>query len=409
MTISTGRIIKIKWVVHRSRKTKLKGEFEKIEELAGKLAFSNIGKKLMHLVLENDKKTVQDGKFINDAINYGISSFTPELMFEQIVRNFSLAKQLYGKTIIRELTGYDERYLERNIGVPEFRRVLKERIKENIESLKDKKLIDSNGFLTGGAIELACLVLYTEELDNITPKGTLGEKIHKKSCTYGDMGGVRDYKKGGRYRDIAIRKSVKVAIRRKHRKLMAEDLRVYERQSRGQIYIIYALDASGSMKGKKIEMCKKAGVALAYRAIDEKDLVGLIVFGSDIREELKPTSNFSELLKRITRVRAARQTDIAKTIERTIEMFPSRDVTKHLILLTDAMPTVGEKPVKETLQAVSKARAAGITVSLVGISLDEKGREIAEQIAEISNGRLYTVRDLENIDKVVLEDYYSVL
>ncbi len=396
-------------VIHRSRKTKLKGEFEKIDELTGKLAFSRVGKKFMHLVLDNDKETVQDGKFVNDAINYGISSFTPELMFEKLVRNFSLSKNLYGKTIIREITGHDENYLEKNLMVPEFKKILIERIRKNIENLKEKKIIDDGGFLTEKALELASLVLYTEELDNITPKGILGERVHKKSHIYGDKNDFRNFKKSDRYRDIALKKSVKLAIRRKHQELKTDDLKVYERQSRGQICLIYALDASGSMKGKKIETCKKAGIALAYKAIDEKDRVGLIVFGSDIREELRPTENFSELLKRITRIRAARQTDIAKTIERAIELFPSTDITKHLILLTDAMPTVGEKPVKETLQAVSKARASGITISLVGIGLDDKGKKVAERIAEVSNGKLYAVRDLEDIDKIVLEDYYSVL
>ena len=39
----------------------------------------------------------------------------------------------------------------------------------------------------------------------------------------------------------------------------------------------------------------------------------------------------------------------------------------------------------------------------------EKGRELAEKIVEIGEGRLYAVRNLQNIDKVVLEDYYSVV
>ena len=33
------------------------------------------------------------------------------------------------------------------------------------------------------------------------------------------------------------------------------------------------------MKGPKIGACKRAGIALAYKAIEEKDKVGLIVFG----------------------------------------------------------------------------------------------------------------------------------
>ena len=52
------------------------------EELSGKLSFQQLEDKLMHSVLENDKKIIDSGKLISDAINQGISSFTPDLMFE---------------------------------------------------------------------------------------------------------------------------------------------------------------------------------------------------------------------------------------------------------------------------------------------------------------------------------------
>ena len=80
----------------------------------------------------------------------------------------------------------------------------------------------------------------------------------------------------------------------------------------------------------------------------------------------------------------------------------------HLIILTDALPTVGKKPEEETLEAVSLARASGITVSILGIKLDEKGETLAKQITSMGDGRLYVVKNLENVDKIVLEDYYSV-
>ena len=200
-----------------------------------------------------------------------------------------------------------------------------------------------------------------------------------------------------------------MAVRRLHQELLREDLKTFERQSKGQIYLIYALDASGSMRGKKIDVCKKAGVALAFNALRKHDKVGLIVFGSDIKTSIPPTDNFTLLLKEITTIKAAKETNIAKTIQRATELFPSADVTKHLILLTDALPTTGENPQQETLEMVSLAKSMGITVSLIGIQLDEKGKRLAEKIAELGEGRLYVVRDLENLDKIVLEDYYSLI
>jgi Mg-chelatase subunit ChlD len=237
---------------------------------------------------------------------------------------------------------------------------------------------------------------------------SLGEKLSKKASVYGEKENSRLYKKGDRYRDIALRKSVKLAIRRGHNYFHDRDLQVYEKQSKGQTYIVYALDASGSMKGKKIDACKKAGIALAYKAINEKDKVGLIVFSSEVMGVIEPTSDFTRLLKEITKIRASKETDIVSTLRKAIELFPSGNITKHLILITDALPTKGDEPEKSTLEEASIAKSKGITISLIGINLDEKGKKLAEKIVELGEGRLYVVRNLENVDKIVLEDYYSV-
>ena len=390
-----------------SEKLEIK-EFSKAEELTGKLAFQQLEDKFMHSVLENDKKVIDSGKLISDAISQGMSSFSPDLIFEQIVKNYTIAKHIYGESIIRLVSGYEPDYVKKNIGIPEFQKELKEKIQEKIEELKEEGFLLKDNSLSEKGIELASLVLYFEELDKIVPKGITGEKISKKVFIYGEKENSRLYKKGDRYRDIALKKSVKLAIRRGRNYFDAKDLQVSEKQGRGQTYIVYALDASGSMKGKKIDSCKKAGIALAYKAINEKDKVGLIVFGSEVREVIEPTLDFTHLLKEITKIRASKETDIVSTLQKAIEIFPSDNITKHLILITDALPTKGDEPEKSTLEEASVARSKGITISLIGINLDEKGKKLAEKIVMIGEGRLYAVRDLENVDKIVLEDYYSV-
>ena len=383
--------------------------FSAIQEARGKLASQEDEDKLMRSVLQNDKKTIDEGRLIKDSLNQGFGSFNPDLMFEELVRNYSMARKIYGDSLIKLLSDYDSSYIKKNINIPEFQRELKKNIKRRIEELKDKDLIDKDHTLTDKAIDLASLVLYKEELDNLIPKGILGEKIHKKVFVYGDKEDIKNHKKLDRYRDLAIRKSLKLAIRRGHSELQESDLKSFERKSRGSIYLVYALDASGSMKGRKIDLCKKAGVALAYKAIEEKDKVGLLVFGSDIKEEISPTEDFLLLLKAMTRIKASKETNIAFTIKKAITLFPNQEVTKHLILLTDAIPTIGKNPEQDTLEAVSLAKANGITLSLVGINLDKKGESLAKKIVEIGEGNLYIIRELENIDKIVLEDYYSFI
>jgi len=385
-------------------------EIEEIEELDGKLGSQNEEDKLMKSVLNNDKKAIEDGKLIRESLNKGIGSFTPELIFEKLVNNYTIAKELYGKTIIKSITSYDPSYVEKNRKFPEFQKELKKKIEDNIEQLKEAEILNKDNSVSETGIKLASITIFNEELDNLQAKGILGEKIHKKDFIYGDKEDVKNYKKGDRYRDIALKHSIKLAIRINKKQLSKNELKTFERQSRGQIYVIYALDASGSMKGVKVDACKKAGIALAYKAIDKKDKTGLIIFGSEVKEEVAPCLDFPLLLDKITRIKYAREeTDLTKAIMKSIELFPNRSITKHLLLITDAMPTKGDDPEKETIEAVSLARNNNITISLVGIELNKKAKDLAKKITEIGNGKFYIVKDIENVDKIVLEDYYSVI
>jgi Mg-chelatase subunit ChlD len=385
-----------------------KNKLDNAEEMTGKLSKQSEHDKLMNSVLENDKDTIDDGKLLNNAINSGLGAFNPDMLFEQLIKDYSMAKHIYGEKIIHSISGYDPKYIEKNVNIPEFRRELKQKIAERIESMKDEGLIDRGNTITDKGYELASLVLYTEELDKLTAKGLTGEKISKKQHIYGDRQDVRNYKKHDSYKNIAVRSTLKTAVKRGHFNPEPTDFKSFTRESRGTIHIVYALDSSGSMKGQKIENCKKAGVALAFRAIQEKDKVGLMIFGKDVKEVIEATSDFPLLLSAITKVRAFHETDIAKTIRESVEIFPADDIAKHLILLTDAVPTVGEKPEKDTLEAASIAKGTGITISVIGINLDEKGKKLAEKIVEIGEGKLYSAKETEDLDSVVLEDYFNL-
>ncbi|MBS3152307.1 VWA domain-containing protein [Candidatus Woesearchaeota archaeon] len=362
---------------------------------------------LSHSIVEGNKQRVQQGMLLDSALNQGLFAFNPDMMFENLVKDYSNAEKIYGESFLRFASGYDNNTIKKNIRFPEFQRELKKNLKQTEQELKDEDLIDKEGSITDKGFSLASIVLYMQELDDLRAKG-FGDKKTKKAMVYGDKENTRNFRPHDRYKDIAIKSSVRKAIRRRHSGLSNEDLQVFERDNKGKIFIVYGLDASGSMKGKKIEICKKAGIALAYKAIDEQDSVGLVVFGSEIEDVVYPTKDFSQFIHAIVKIRAKKQTDIALTIEKAIEMFPRDNVTKHLVLITDAAPTVGSDPSKNTLNLVERAAAIGITISVIGIDLNKESTELAKRIVEIGRGRLYVVKDLENLDRVVLQDYYSL-
>ena len=377
-----------------------------LEEVSGKLSSDPEEKRLMRSVLENDEEVIKDGKLITAALNSGISAFTPDMMFEKIVSNYKNAKKIYGESFLQEVSGYSESQIERNSHINEFRQELRRRIKDRLERLKEKGLVGRDGSIAEKGAKLSKLVLCTEELDKLASKGLLGEREERQTHSYGLRDDTKPFRKD-RYRDIAVRRSVRLAVRRGRREIRKQDLVVFERKSKGKRNIVYALDASGSMKGQKLVHCKKAGIALAYRAIQEKDKIGLVVFGKEVKKKISPTGDFRKILSEIADVTAREKTNLAATIKEGISLFPEEDATKHLILITDAMPTSGEAPEKDTLEAACLAASMNVTVSIIGINLRREGREMAKQIVEIARGKVFTARNLEEIDSIVLQDYYA--
>jgi len=382
-------------------------DISKGESSEGKLHKQYVEDKLMSSVLAADKTTIDHAELIQEATNQNIGAFTPSALFSQMVKNFSITKQLFGEKLLRLLTGYDPNYIEKNLKIPEFRKELQQAIEENITKLKDEKLLDDEGMVTNKGAELGAIVL-VKELDKFITKDKIGEKTSKTSRHYGEKAGIRNYKHGDRYKDLNLKRTVHKAIRRGHKSITKGDLMTSEREGKGKVSLIFALDASSSMKGKKIETCKKAGITLAYKAIQDKDDVGLIIFGSEIKEAIPPTRDFSTLLNAIAHIKASKQTDFAGMITKSVELFPPSRETKHLIILTDALPTVGKEPEKETLQAASTARSAGITISLIGVQLDKAGIRLASEITRIGEGRFSQVKNLDAVGQIVLEDYYAV-
>jgi len=387
----------------RSGKVK---EFEKLHELSGKLS-NQEEEKLMHSILENDQDTIDKGKLINESVNRGLGSFVPDMVFENLVSNYSMAKNLYGESILKQITGYSSDYLKKNVNIPEFKRHLKERIEKNVDKLTEGKILKDNEF-TDYAYTVASVVLYVKELDHLVPQGIRGEKFGKEKRHYGDRDDLVNYDRSHRYKDISIRKTINTAIRRNHAEIDISDLRFQKRKNKGMIYVVYCIDSSGSMKGNKIDMAKKAGIALSFKATEEKDKVGLIVFGTSIKERMEPTRDFWRLLKVITKVRPGKETNITRTIEEATLLFPDENVTKHIILISDAIPNIGKEPEKETIEAAAIAGNRGITVSLIGIDLDKKGEDVAKKIVEAGQGKFFTCKEDENINRLVLEDYYAL-
>ena len=385
-------------------------KMDKADQLDGNLETNPEDEHLAHSVVDVDVDSIDEGMVVEEAFNNNMGSFMPDMMFKDLVNNFKNAKKLYGETIIRELSGYDPRYIDKNVNIPEFQRELQKRLQDKADDLQDKGIMKANGTFTKDALNLAALFMIREEFDATQgPSSTFGHHVQKANDAHGDKSTVRPYRKGDAYKNLAAKQSAKLAIRRGHTSLNSLDLVSYDRESRQEINIVYALDTSGSMKGEKIRLAKRAGVSLAHRAIRDNNKVGLVLFGSTIEKRVPLTKDFYSFVRPMITSFPGNETDIALAIKSALYQLKNAKGIKHIVILTDGLHTTSKSPKSTVLEQVMIAKEDDVTISLVGISLDETGLVLAREIVDIANGRLYAVADVADVGAIIIGDYDSLL
>ncbi len=346
---------------------------------------------------------------VEEAKTQNLSSFLPDMMFKEMVKDYKNAKKLYGETIIRALTGYDPRFIDKNIKIPEFQRELQKKLKDKAEELHEKGIVGSKGQFSKDALDAAALFLIKEEFDKqITITTYFGEPAHKAATLVGDRSTLRPFRKSDPYKDIAIRETIKQAIRRGHKEILEEDLHSFDREARQRVNIIYALDTSGSMKGEKLRLAKRAGIALAHRAIRDRNKVGLVIFDTEPKKYLSLTDDFFSFARPLAICSPGQETNIAKAIEKGRDLLIDAKGIKHIVLLTDGLHTTSGDPNKAVLEQVGLCASQDITISVVGISLDTLGKSLARTIVDHSKGKLYSVQGVNEIGGVIISDYTNL-
>ena len=384
-------------------------DLESGEQMDGKTGSDEKKEGLPHQVLPVDKTDIDEGAVVAEAFDHNIGSFVPEMMFEQMVKNYKNAEKLYGKTIVRELGGYDPKYIDKNAKIPEFQRELKKQLQRNIDKLKEKGLIRESGKITLKGLESAALFLIEEEFDKSRDGGYgFGEQIHMVSNQSGEKTDARKYIKGDRFKDIAVKYTITKALRRGHTAIEHDDIQIFDREAEQHINVVYALDASGSMRGEKLRLAKKAGVSLAHKALRDRNDVGLVVFGSNVEKKVPLTKDFYTFVKPLTMITPGQETDIALAIKESIHILEKGKGIKHIVLLTDGIHTVSDDPQKAILEQIGRAAQCGITISVAAMIPDEEGLQVVRMIVNNSKGKLYAVKDLDDMQGILIADYESL-
>ena len=173
--------------------------------------------------------------------------------------------------------------------------------------------------------------------------------------------------------------------------------------------IVFVIDTSGSMSGKKIAQAKNA-LKFCIENLNEKDRFSLIAFSTEVEklsQELLPANkeNLDKALSFIDAIEASGGTNINDALIAAIKILSGSDRQKAIIFLTDGKPTVGVTSTEKILKNVREANNAKIRLFVFGVGY-EVNTHLLDRLAQENRGTSEYVTPEEDIE-LKISNFYS--
>jgi len=166
--------------------------------------------------------------------------------------------------------------------------------------------------------------------------------------------------------------------------------------------VIFVLDTSGSMRGKRIEQAKKA-LKYCLDQLNEKDRFAVLNFATTVnkfRDRLDPAhgDNLAEAKKWVDGLEPTGGTAINDALTTALEMR-SKDESRTftVVFFTDGRPTIGETDSEKILKNITKLNSANTRIFTFGVG-DDVNATMLDQLAERTRAVVTYVREAETIE-----------
>lgn len=166
--------------------------------------------------------------------------------------------------------------------------------------------------------------------------------------------------------------------------------------------IVFLLDRSSSMTGRKIGFLKEA-TAASVEVLDERDLIGLCAFDTEYEWILpiQPAAGKEEIYRRIAALRADGGTDLLPALREAFRRLSQVEAKmKHIVVFSDGKALPHELEFSKLLKQLT---AAKITLSAIAIGT-MADTEFLDKLADGGGGRLYQVEDPGELPRVTLRE-----
>jgi Ca-activated chloride channel family protein len=168
--------------------------------------------------------------------------------------------------------------------------------------------------------------------------------------------------------------------------------------------VVFVLDRSGSMKGRKIEQAREALRFLIERLLPT-DHFNIITFATDI-ERMAPelvVASPAEIRRALAfagAIEAGGSTHIEAALSAAAALFAEGPRMRQVIFLTDGLPTAGEQDAVKLARIVRERNPTKARIVAFGVGFDVNGA-LLDRLASQSRGLSEFVLPGENIEERV--------
>ncbi|MCH8802086.1 MAG: von Willebrand factor type A domain-containing protein [Chloroflexi bacterium] len=190
--------------------------------------------------------------------------------------------------------------------------------------------------------------------------------------------------------------------------------RTVSAEERKDASLVFVIDVSGSMAMENRLGLVKRSLRLLVNELRPTDQIGIVVYGSQARVVLRPTSgeNKSAILGAIEELAPGGSTNAEEGLRLGYRMArealdPKR--INRLILLSDGVANVGNTGPDSILKSVRDSSADGLTLSTVGFGMGNFNDVLMEQLANDGDGTYAYVDTISEARRIFVENLTGTL
>ncbi len=207
---------------------------------------------------------------------------------------------------------------------------------------------------------------------------------------FGMIGGENSFGLGG-YRRTPVEEALPVNL----------DIRKMQRFP--PVCVAFAIDRSGSMSGRKLQMAIEAA-SRAVQALKPTDKAAVAIFDSSAQVQVPLTSaeQAPQIIGAIQQIREGGGTSVYSGVKEAFDLIKNDDTPiKHIILLTD-----GQSSDPDWRPLLDEMKRRKITLSAVGIgeNAGDINAQLLGALAGDTGGRFYAVKDPQDIPGIYLQE-----